>query len=50
MAKIKIDLKFIRKPCDISWLREPDPPAINVEDSDYDNSGSQIPVFDTFWS
>ena len=20
-----------------------------VEDSDYDNSGSQIPVFDTFW-
>jgi hypothetical protein len=31
---------------------EPDyiPELTYVEDPDYDNSGSQIPVFDTFWS
>jgi hypothetical protein len=26
------------------------PELTYVEDSNYDNSGSQIPVFDTFWS
>jgi hypothetical protein len=40
-------------------IRNHDPPEIEpvyipeltyVEDSDYDNSGSQIPVFDAFWS
>ena len=40
-------------------IRNHDPPEIEpvhipeltyVEDSDYDNSGSQIPVFDSFWS
>ena len=40
-------------------IRNHDPPEVEpahipeltyVEESDYDNSGSQIPVFDTFWS
>ena len=40
-------------------IRNHDPPEVEpvylpeltyVEDSDYDNSGSQIPVFDDFWS
>jgi hypothetical protein len=40
-------------------IRNHDPPEVEsvyipeltyVENSDYDNSGSQIPVFDTFWS
>ena len=49
----------ILKHLDIWDIRNHDPPEIEpvyipeltyVEDSDYDNSGSQIPVFDTFWS
>ncbi len=52
-------IEQILKHLELWDIRNHDPPEIEpayipeltyVEDSDYDNSGSQIPVFDTFWS
>jgi len=52
-------IEMILKHLNLWDIRNHDPPEVEpahipeltyVEESDYDNSGSQIPVFDTFWS